>query len=35
MSDAPPTPVRHGITVPFDVPLHEHRRWYELLVDLG
>jgi probable F420-dependent oxidoreductase len=26
---------RRGITVPFDVPLHEHRRWYELLVDLG
>jgi probable F420-dependent oxidoreductase len=26
---------RHGITVPFDVPLHEHRRWFELLVELG
>jgi probable F420-dependent oxidoreductase len=26
---------RYGITVPFDVPLHEHRRWFELLVDLG
>ena len=32
MSDGP---VRYGITVPFDVPLHEHRRWFELLVDLG
>ncbi len=26
---------RRGITIPFDVPLHEHRRWFELLVDLG
>jgi probable F420-dependent oxidoreductase len=26
---------RHGITIPFDVPLHEHRRWFELIVDLG
>ena len=26
---------RHGITVPFDAPLHEHRRLYELIVDLG
>jgi probable F420-dependent oxidoreductase len=26
---------RHGITIPFDAPLHEHRRWYELIVDLG
>jgi probable F420-dependent oxidoreductase len=29
------TKPRHGITVPFDVPLHEHRRWYELLAELG
>ena len=30
------TPPRYGITVPFDgVPLHEHRRWFEELVDLG
>jgi probable F420-dependent oxidoreductase len=28
-------PARHGITIPFEVPLHQHRRWYELLVDLG
>jgi len=27
--------LRHGITVPFDVPLHQHRRWFELLVELG
>jgi probable F420-dependent oxidoreductase len=26
---------RHGITVPFDVPLHQHRQWFELLVHLG
>jgi probable F420-dependent oxidoreductase len=26
---------RYGITIPFDVPLHDHRRWFELLVDLG
>ena len=26
---------RHGITVPFDAPLHQHRRLYELIVDLG
>ncbi len=27
---------RYGITIPFDgVPLSEHRRWYEELVDLG
>src|ERR1700726_810310 len=26
---------RHGISVPFLVPLHQHRRWYELLVELG
>jgi probable F420-dependent oxidoreductase len=35
MSDAPSKQPHHGITVPFDVPLHEHRRWFELLVDLG
>jgi len=35
MSAAPSNQLRHGITIPFDVPLHEHRRWYELLVDLG
>ncbi len=35
MSAAEAGQTRHGITVPFDVPLHEHRRWYELLVDLG
>lgn len=34
MSADAPAP-RHGITVPFDVPLHEHRRWFELLVELG
>jgi len=29
-------PRRHGVTVPFGkVPLHEHRPWYEELVDLG
>lgn len=26
---------RYGITVPFSVPLSEHRDWYEELVDLG
>lgn len=26
---------RYGITVPFDVPLSEHRGWYEELVELG
>ena len=26
---------RYGITVPFGAPLHDHRRWFELLVDLG
>jgi len=35
MSNTAGAPARHGITVPFDVPLHEHRRWYELLVELG
>jgi probable F420-dependent oxidoreductase len=29
-----PSP-RHGITVPFDSPLHDHRRWFERLVELG
>ncbi len=31
-TDAAP---RRGITIPFDVPLHEHRRWFDLLVELG
>lgn len=35
MSATPPNQLRHGITIPFDAPLHEHRRWYELIVDLG
>ena len=35
MSAAPSNQLRHGITIPFDVPLHEHRRWYQLIVDLG
>ncbi len=35
MSAAGTTQPRHGITVPFDIPLHQHRRWFELLVDLG
>ena len=35
MSASQPRGPRHGITVPFDAPLHQHRRWYELLVDLG
>jgi probable F420-dependent oxidoreductase len=26
---------RWGITVPFDVPLHDHRQWFELLEELG
>ena len=26
---------RWGITVPFDAPLHDHRRWFELLEELG
>jgi len=26
---------RYGITIPFAAPLHDHRRWFELLVDLG
>jgi probable F420-dependent oxidoreductase len=26
---------RYGITVPFQVPLSEHREWFEELVDLG
>jgi probable F420-dependent oxidoreductase len=31
-----PGMARYGITIPFDgVPLAEHRRWYEELVDLG
>ncbi len=34
MTDAA-TDARWGITVPFDVPLHEHRRWFELLEELG
>lgn len=34
MTDAA-TGARWGITVPFDVPLHEHRRWFELLEELG
>ncbi|HLQ55124.1 MAG TPA: LLM class F420-dependent oxidoreductase [Streptosporangiaceae bacterium] len=33
MSDA--TGARWGITVPFDAPLHDHRRWFELLEELG
>src|ERR1700687_944382 len=29
-------PARYGITVPFtDVPLHEHREWYEEVAALG
>ena len=29
-------PARYGITVPFnDVPLHEHRSWYEEVAALG
>lgn len=35
MSDATSRKPRHGITIPFDAPLHQHKRWYELLVDLG
>jgi probable F420-dependent oxidoreductase len=35
MSATASTQPRYGITIPFDVPLHEHRRWYELIVDLG
>ncbi|MGH9046544.1 MAG: LLM class F420-dependent oxidoreductase [Acidimicrobiales bacterium] len=35
MSTNQPSQPRHGITVPFDAPLHQHKRWYELLVDLG
>jgi probable F420-dependent oxidoreductase len=35
MSDTPSGQPRHGITIPFDAPLHEHKRWYELIVDLG
>ncbi len=27
--------IRYGITVPFDVPLSEHREWFEELVSLG
>ena len=34
MSDVP-SGARWGITVPFDVPLHDHRRWFELLEELG
>ncbi len=26
---------RYGITIPFDVPLHEHRSWFEELTELG
>ena len=33
MSDA--SGARWGITVPFDVPLHDHRQWFELLAELG
>jgi len=34
MSDEPAR--RYGITIPFDgVPLVEHRRWYEELLELG
>lgn len=29
------TGYRYGITVPFDMPLHEHRGWFEDLVELG
>jgi probable F420-dependent oxidoreductase len=35
MSTTDARPRRHGITAPFDAPLHQHRRWFELLVDLG
>ena len=29
-------PIRHGMTIPFDnVPLADHREWFEELVDLG
>lgn len=28
-------PGRYGITIPFDIPLHEHRSWYEELSELG
>jgi alkanesulfonate monooxygenase SsuD/methylene tetrahydromethanopterin reductase-like flavin-dependent oxidoreductase (luciferase family) len=26
---------RYGITVPFDIPLWEHREWFEELISLG
>jgi probable F420-dependent oxidoreductase len=34
MSDAAAV-ARWGITVPFEAPLHEHRKWLELLAELG
>jgi len=34
MSDAA-AGARWGITVPFDAPLHEHRKWFGLLEELG
>jgi len=34
MSDVAPD-ARWGITVPFDAPLHDHRKWFEMLEELG
>ena len=34
MSDVTPD-ARWGITVPFDAPLHDHRKWFEMLEELG